>query len=52
MNVEKNPTKVADSVEGILIKPLEESMTDTYRRIEDIVEIVEAIIDARKPKEE
>ena len=39
-------------MEEILIKVPEEQMTDRYQRIEDIVEILEAIIDARKPKQE
>lgn len=48
MNVEKNPTEVADSYEKFGIIKAYESIEDPYKNINDVLDIIEALIDKRK----
>jgi hypothetical protein len=51
MSVEKNPTKVANSAEEFETVSNRSIITDPYKNINDIIDIIELLIDKRKQKD-
>ena len=44
---EKNPTKVGASLEELVIDSQTQKSENRYKHIEDIIELIEAMIDAK-----
>ena len=45
---EKNPTKVGSSLEELVLDSDTPKHENKYKKIEDIIEVIEAIIDAKR----
>ena len=48
MKIEKNPTKVAESIEEFEVISGREITVNRYKNIEDVLELIEILIDKRK----
>jgi hypothetical protein len=48
--IEKNPVKVADNSVELFIKPLEDLQNNKYKKLEDLIDLLEHIINANTIK--